>query len=564
MLDKIHIKNFAIIDSSVISFEKGFNVISGETGAGKSILIDALGLQLGDRADSSLVRNGEKRSEILSEFTLKNNSKPQDWLQENDFDEDLDCQLRRTLTANGKSKCFINSVPTTVSNTKIIGEMLVDIHGQHSHQSLTSTAEQINILDDYANHNELLNKISNSFSVLQELIKKQQKLQSESDTLVDRLDLLKYKLTELKQLNLEESEFKNLEEQHKTLTNSKEILEEAQKIIELTSESEHSLENNISQVMNCASKLNDFDSNSADIFTLVEQAQININELQSTLDLYLQTIDISPEHLQQVDERMSEIYSFARKYRIEPSDLLSFKEDLIKEIEVIESDINLFQKLDEKIINQQLDYKKLAEKLSKSRENSAKKLTKKVNSKLAELNMSGAVFSVQITETKLFGKKGLDKIIFMFAPNVGQGEKPLHKIASGGELSRISLAIQVASVNEKTDKTLIFDEVDSGIGGATAEVVARMLKQLSCYNQIICITHLPQVAAFSDQHLLIEKQSKGNNTFTKFKILNHNDKVMEIARMSGGININNETIDYAKNMINNATIYSKTIKEDIL
>lgn len=558
MLSTIYIKNFAIIDEKTIPFAAGFNVLSGETGAGKSILIDALGLQLGDRADSSWIRHGSSRCDIQSDFQLPENSTIHQWLVENEFNDDENaCQLRRTLSDNGKSKCYINAIPTTLGNTKALAENLVDIHGQHAHQSLTQPEKQLALLDSFANHAALAQSVKSAYQTWQALRKQQQSLQQGDSNISDKYDLLHYQLQELTDANIADGEFDELSDTQKRLSASSEIIQHAQAIHSALID-ENSLGEQLNQLMSLADKITQLDPRFADCHELLNQTMIYIDEAASSINSYSSALDIDPEALNDVETRMAQLHDLARKHRIEPQGLGELQNDLTTRLDSINQAMQQLQSIDADIAKAKQHYDKVASQLSDSRQAAGKRLTDAIHHQLAELNLENAQFRIDF---KVSGEKssGIDGITFMFSPNPGQGEKPLHKIASGGELSRISLAIQVASVASKSDATLIFDEVDSGVGGATAEVIGRLLKTLSQYNQIICVTHLAQVAAFADNHIKISKTVNDGKTFTDFHPLSGDARIEELARMSGGITMDEKTREHAQNLLNNAVQFSTTL-----
>ncbi|MBS9777381.1 MAG: DNA repair protein RecN [Gammaproteobacteria bacterium] len=558
MLASIYIKNFAIIDEKHIPFSAGFNVLSGETGAGKSILIDALGLQLGDRSDSSWIRYGSSRCDIQSEFILPPNSSIHTWLDEHEYnDEENTCQLRRTLSSNGKSKCYINGIPTTLGNTKTLAENLVDIHGQHAHQSLTAPEKQLTLLDSFANHHELINTVKNTYQIWQKLVKQKEILQNGDNNLEDRYDLIHYQLQELTESQIADNEFNQLSERQKTLAANNEIIQHTQTIQSALTE-EGSITAQLSQLHSIAEKITFLDENFSECCELINQSMIYIDEAASSINSYSSSLDLDPQALHDVETRMTELHDLARKHRVEPHELIKLQTNLHQRLEDIETALKQLQNIDSEIESAKKNYDKASEKLSNSRKKSAKKLADAIHLQLRELNLENARFRIEFT-SGIAKANGIDNITFMFSPNPGQGEKPLHKIASGGELSRISLAIQVASVASKSDATLIFDEVDSGVGGATAEVIGRLLKTLSQFNQIICVTHLAQVAAFADNHLKISKTVVKNETFTDFHPLTGKSRIEELARMSGGIKMDKKTREHAQNLLDNAVQFSSTL-----
>lgn len=557
MLSNIYIKNFAIIDEKTIPFAEGFNVLSGETGAGKSILIDALGLQLGDRADSGWIRHHTPRCEIQSDYQLPTDSAIHKWLKDNEFDDEDSCQLRRTLSANGKSKCYINGIPTTLGNTKILGEMLVDIHGQHAHQSLTSAEKQLTLLDNFAGHHDLLVAVKSAYQAWQTLLKQQQKLYQGEDNLEDKHDLLHYQLQELQAADIEENEFEQLAETQKRLSASHEIVHHAEALQRGVSD-DNGLKEQLGQLLYLAEKITKLDPRFTEANELLNQAEIYADEATSSINRYISHLDTDPQTLHHVETRMAQLHDLARKHRCEPTTLDNLQQDLSQQLKALKQTIEQLATIDQDIANAQADYYQAAKKLSQSRQAAGLRLCQAVQQQLQQLSLENARFSID-NKTHSPKANGTDSIVFMFAPNPGQGEKPLHKIASGGELSRISLAIQVASVADKSDATLIFDEVDSGIGGATAEVVGRLLKTLAQYNQIICVTHLAQVAAFADQHIQITKAVVDEETFTDFHILSGDERLEELARMSGGIKRDKKTLEHAQHLLDNAVQFNTTL-----
>lgn len=562
MLEEINISNFAIIDQQTVPFARGFNVMSGETGAGKSILIDALGLQLGDRADSGWIRHGATRCDIQSSYHFPADSNITQWLASNEFDgdEDGNCQLRRTLSTNGKSKCYINGIPTTVGNTKQLGEMLVDIHGQHAHQSLIQADKQLALLDGFANHRELQKSVKAAYQTWQKQCKRQQQLLNNDTNLSDKRDLLRYQLEELETLQVGDGEFQALSDEQKRLSSANDILTQVN-AIDQAIDGDNSVNSALNHIINAATQIAALDESAAPVSELFNQALIYIDEGRDALNHYAQSIDLDPERLHNVEARMSALHDMARKHRTTPDELASLQSELQQQLETLENSLTELSQIDAAIEKAKSDYVAKAQKLSDKRQKAAKKLSRAVDENLALLNLENARFSIEFSESQGYKASGIDHIVFLFAPNPGQGEKPLHKIASGGELSRISLAIQVAGVATQTNTTLIFDEVDSGIGGATAEVVGRLLKTLSQYNQIICVTHLAQVAAFADRHIEISKSVKAGETFTQFHLLDEKAQIQELARMSGGINPDKKTQEHAKKLRDNAVQFTQTIKQ---
>lgn len=560
MLDSIHLKNFAIVSQAEVEFRPGFNVLSGETGAGKSILIDALGLILGDRADSSWVRHGQTNCDIQAHFSFTNPAIGE-WLSDYQFhdSEESQAQLRRNLRSQGKHQAYINGIPATLNHNKAVGEMLVNIHGQHAHQSLTDPDKQLDILDQYKPATALRQQVKTLYNDIKKLEKDKRQLLENSDDLPQRLDFLSYQLEELNALNLADGEFAQLAEKQKQFSNLARIQQTVVELETLLTGAESNLQHSTNAAAQLAEKLSTLDERSQEISHLLEQASIYLDEASSALRSYANKIDGDPEEIANIEARMQQLFEVARKHRVEPEQLSDKQQAIDSEIAELSAHSKTLAKIDEQLAELKKQYQVKATELSKHRQQQAKKLEKEVIKLLAELSMSDAKFIIEFSLLEGGNSKGIDKVVFLIAPNPGQPAKPLHKIASGGELSRISLAIQVASISQNTDTTLIFDEVDSGIGGATAEVVGRLLAKLARYNQIICVTHLPQVAAYADHHIFISKRIENKATFTEFKPLAQTQQVLEIARMSGGINMDKQTQQHAENLLENAAVFKQTI-----
>ncbi|MPV85458.1 DNA repair protein RecN [Ostreibacterium oceani] len=581
MLSQLFLKNFAIVDEQTVTFAPGLNVLSGETGAGKSILIDALGLQLGDRADATWIRHGATRADIQASLTLSPSSAAYQWLLAHELlddellgdellgdellgdellgDEllggaasvDSVCHLRRTLNRNGKSQCYINGIPVTVGMTKHLGELLVDIHGQHAHQSLTAPEQQRQLLDGFAVHHDLLTQTQTAYATWQQLEKRKTQLQDNDQSLIDKKNLLDYQLDELTALNLQPDEFEALESQQKQLASASARLDLSQQLQQHFEGEGEGLLAVLQRANTLCDKLQATDDDAQEIADFIAQTRIYADEANSALAHYINRIELDPAQLAEVESRMSALHQLARKHHTSPDALLDLTQAIADERDALTQSLLQLQDIDKQIAEAEKQYRQAAQALSDSRQLAAKQLAQQVNARLDELNLVNAVFDITISATRATAS-GVDNVLFMFAPNPGQAAKPLHKIASGGELSRISLAIQVASVSQKTDATLIFDEVDSGIGGATAEVVGRLLKTLAQYNQILCVTHLAQVAAYADNHILISKQVNDAMTTTHFAYLDEAQKIAELARMSGGIAMDEKTLEHAQHLRQNA------------
>jgi DNA repair protein RecN (Recombination protein N) len=555
MLNQIYIRNFAIIDALELEFRSGMTVLTGETGAGKSILVDALGLVLGDRADSDVVRHGEERAEISAEFNIDTLPAVLDWLKENDLDEENSCTLRRVVSNEGRSKCYINGRPSSLQLIKELGEMLVDIHGQHQHQSLLKADIQRQLLDDYCGNQKLADETRALQQRWKNTLDELEQLSQSNRDRDARLDLLRYHLQELDGLALEPNEFQSLEEEQRRLAHGGRLLEQCASALNTLYDSEEvSAQGILDRSLNDLEELRDIDPRLSNICILLNEASIQIQEASNELRHYVEQLEIDPERLQWVEQRLGAIHDLARKHHAEPEALLQLQQSFSDELNRLENaDIELGQlqkQLDE--LHQQ--YQTTAKKLSQARAKGAKKLSAAVTEIIRQLGMPAGEFAITLLprEEQTPHRHGLENISFEVAANPGQPSRPLNKVASGGELSRISLAIQVLLANNQKIPTLIFDEVDTGIGGAVAETVGRQLRTLGVSHQVMCVTHLPQVAALGHHHLQVSKSIEGKSTRTKIQVLSNDQRQEEIARMLGGMEITQQTRAHAKEMIDRA------------
>lgn len=552
MLTHIHIWNFAIVEALDIELESGLSVLTGETGAGKSILLDALGLALGDRADSTVIRHGESRAEISVTFNTSQATNAEVWLKEHELDSEHECIIRRTVNEKGPSKAFINGKPATVQQLRELAEMLVDLHGQHEHQSLMKAEVQQQLLDDYASHSDLVSKVSTSFSEWNKLNTEFKKLNSAKNEQDHRLDLLRYQVNELETLNLQTGESEKLDIEHKRLSNASQLLQTTELALHVLQENDKdSISQQLSHFTLELQQLGKTDNKLNEIAGLLDNAMIQVNEASSELHQYVDNLELDPQRLSYLDERISTIHNLARKHHVNPDELPALLEDLQKELDSIENADGHLEKLQQDIVITASTYQQAANDLSKSRTNVAKILSTKVSENMQELGMEGGTFEVALNayEAESFHANGNEQIEFLVSANPGSPAKSLSKVASGGEISRISLAIQVITAESTRIPTLIFDEVDVGIGGRVAEIVGRKLKQLANHRQVICVTHLAQVAALGDHHLQVSKQSDSATTISQIDYLGTQQRVKELARMMGGIEITEQTLSHAEEML---------------
>lgn len=554
MLRHLHIRQFAIVDELEIEFEPGMTVLTGETGAGKSILIDAIGLLLGDRADSESVRDGAKRAEITAEFDLADATQASAWLTEReltDEDEPGQCLIRRSIGADGRGRATINGSAVTVRDLKELGESLLDIHGQHAHQSLLKGTEQRDLLDDYGGHLELRGQLA---GVCQDHRLAEERLASltGAEDHSQRMDFLRYQIAELEALKLGEDELIELEAEHRRLANSGRLLEDGQRALALLyGEEGGSSYDLISQAATLLGNLGELDEALNEIAQSADSARIQIQEAAGSLRNHLEAMDLDPARLDWVNNRLTAIHDLARKHHVPPEELPAHLLALREELNGLENAGEEIGKLESRLTELREQYGELASKLHKARNKTAKDLASRIQGIVRELGMPQAVFEIAVESLndEALHTSGADRIEFRICANPGQTARPLSKVASGGELSRISLAIQVIAANSTQVPSLIFDEVDTGIGGGVAEIVGRQLKTLGATRQTLCVTHLPQVAAQASQQLFVSKEVVDGQTRTAIRTLENTERVEELARMLGGVEITEQTRAHAQEML---------------
>ena len=555
MLNHIRIRNFAIIDHLDLDFKDRLTTLTGETGAGKSILLGALGLLLGDRADSDSVRTGSSKAEISAEFDVTKLKAVQNWLKEKELDSEGDCLLRRRLGADGRSRAFINGSPVPLQDMRQLGEMLVDIHGQHEHQSLMKPDMQRQLLDDYAEHKTSLQKVSELYKQWQQEKKRYTELQLASQDKNDRLDLLRYQVNELEKLELLDGEFEQLQQEHLLLANSDQLHDNSSSaLLALYDADDNSIYSQVSKQAQKIESLLSADNSLTPAFEMLSEAMVQIEETASLLRDYTDNLNNDPQRFIEVESRLGIIHDLARKHHIDPDQLHEVYEHLSTELNQLDNaDENLSQ-LEKSVAQLEKDFYAEAKKLSTSRQKTAQKLNKAISQSMQTLGMGGGQFKIQLTEKDQPTASGIDLIEYMVSTNSGQPFKALAKTASGGELARISLAIQMITAQQGRIPTLIFDEVDTGVGGGIAEIVGKHLRTLGESRQVFCITHLPQVASQAHHHMQVYKHSDGKETRTEIIPLEMEQRVDEISRMLGGIEITQQTIDHAKDMLSRSQL----------
>jgi len=559
MLTYIHIWNFAVVEKLDIEINDGLTIVTGETGAGKSIMLDALGLSLGDRADSSIVRHGCDKAEISVSFSTADTPDAEAWLVEHEMNSENECIIRRSINTNGSSKAFINGIPSPIKLLRELGEKLVDLHGQHEHQSLLKNDLQRLLLDDYAKNQTILKKVKQNYKAWQQLNNEYQRLTQASKDRTAQLELLRYQVNELDTLNLQKGEVKEIDLEHKRLANANQLLSSSDSVLQSLADDENT---NIANILNRSivelDSLSKLDESIKPANDLLNNALINIDEATSELRNYISTLEIDPQRLDILEQRLADIQNLSRKHNISSDTLYTLLPKLSEELDNLENADVRLGNLESEIQQAATTYLASAKDLSKKRQTAAKKLSKLVTASMQTLGMEGGKFEASVTtQTDAnFTALGLDNIEFLVSANPGQALKPLAKVASGGELSRISLAINVITAKDTRIPTLVFDEVDVGIGGRVAEIVGLELRALSSHSQVLCVTHLPQVAALGHHHLQVNKSSNKNITTTQITNLSKEQRIEEIARMLGGVNITEQTRSHAKEMIEQATTSS--------
>ena len=553
MLQTLSLRDFVIVDQLELDLSSGFTVLTGETGAGKSILLDALSLVLGERADSSQIREGSNRAEISALFRID----PQQidhfnhWLDEQGFpleDEGQSLLLKRTVEVNGRSRAFINGSVATLAQLREAGDQLVDIHGQHAHQLLLKSGAQRELLDRHANHMDLVTEVAQLFKTLNESRRKLEQAENAGQDVERERERLEWQLEELTELSPLEGEWATIQSEHARLANGAKIISGCQEAIDVLSDAENSVESTLSKASANMSALAEHDSALSDISQALESAQIQIDEAVHSLNRYLQKLDLDPARLSEVEERMQALHSAARKYRTEADDLPKLLLDTTERLEALTASQNI-EALREKVQQEELAYLKQAKQLTQKRNKAALDLGKQVTAAMQDLSMAGGQLEIALLPLAEGGAHGLEQIEFLVAGHAGSTPRSLAKVASGGELARISLAISVITSKASFTPTLIFDEVDAGIGGAVAETVGKLLRQLGESHQILCVTHLPQVAAQGNHHLKVSKSQAGDKTLSQVAPLGRSERVEEVARMLGGATITDTTRRHARELL---------------
>ncbi len=535
MLNQIHIQNFVIVDELRLDFHTGFNVLTGETGAGKSIWVDAVMLALGSRADSNVVREGADQCSISLCFDLKGNQSATQWLEQHDLQSDDECIIRRIIKKDGKSKSTVNGIPCSQSMIKALCPKVLLTQSQHQHQALTKTSRQRRQLDIFAQSLPLVEQCENFCKDWQSLQTQIDHLRCKIPNKEDELALWQYQLDEIKQLNYQPNEWQSLCDEHQQCHNAAEFMQHINSALQVLSASD--TPNARDYLQQAVTHLNQTDQDNTTIkeaTELLNTADIHLEEAEQSLQNFKNQMDLSPERLAYLDKRIQTMHDIARKHQCQPNEIDSLKTQIQNKIDTLKNLDDKLNQLQQQADQLQQQYQTVAKKLSSKRVKAAKTLSQTITQMIQPLGMQSAQFKIDLsTDLQQITPHGQDHIDFLVSTNAGQKLQPMSKTASGGELSRISLSLQVAIAGKCHPPTLIFDEVDAGIGGRTADTVGDLLQQLGQKNQILCITHLAQIAAKGCQHFNISKSVKDNQTFSTMKVLTDKQRIDEIARMLG-------------------------------
>ncbi|WP_308597444.1 DNA repair protein RecN [uncultured Haemophilus sp.] len=554
MLTQLTINNFAIVRQLEIELAKGMSVITGETGAGKSIAIDALGLCLGQRIETSMVREGQERAEICATFFIEPTNPAYQWLQEQELqdpDNPSDCILRRVINADGRSKAFINSTPVSASQLKEIGQYLIHINGQHASQLLLKNDYQLQLVDTFAHHNDLLAQMREDYRAwknLQLQVKNFQQKVAENEA---KKQLLQYQVEELDEFALRPNEYLELEEDQRRLSNSEQLTQLSQSALQLLSENETvNIDSMLYRATQYIDELSELDPRYASVQTMLNDALIQVQEATSEVQHLASHIEQDPMLLQEIEQRLGQALQLARKHNVKPEELVEWHQKLKAELTAL---VDFSESEERLILEEKAAFEKMqhtAKQLHESRCQAAEKLAQQVTYSIKGLAMENAEFFIEVnSDLNKVAANGADNIVFTLRSNLGQQAQLLAKVASGGELSRISLAIQVLTSDQSAIPTLIFDEVDVGISGKTASVVGKLLRQLGDKCQVLCVTHLPQVACHGHHQFNVEKFTADDKTETKMTALSQEERVSALARLLGGSEITDLALANAQEML---------------
>lgn len=555
MLKSIDIKGLAVVDQLNLELEQGMTVLTGETGAGKSILLTAMKLCLGERADASLLRPGANKADLSLEFDITDLPASQQWLIDNDLDDEGDCFIRRTINADGRSKAYINGQAVNLKALQQLSKHLINIHGQHAHLDLLHPGKQCELVDSSLPSQALLLECRKQYSHWKRLTEELHHLTDGNEDNESEKQLLKYQINELEQANIIHIDYDELVQEHALASNMRKIIETSAHQIDILYENENaSIYGQINNVSHELELLADLAPEFTSVGEQIKEASIQIQEASRDLRHQIDQQEDDPEKLSLLDQQLSSIHELARKLHVEPSQLSDKYTQLTARLDLLENRNEKLSALQLDIAEAETLYRKKAELLHNERKQHALKLSRNITNTLKTLGLPDGKLNINVNHLAKQPpqKNGLDDVIFLISTNPGMPDSPIGKVASGGELSRISLAIQVVTSRRNTTPTLVFDEVDAGIGGGVAETVGIRLRELACDRQVLCVTHLPQVASQGHQHLLVSKQKSQQQTKTKIDSLNQTQRINEVARMLGGIDLSDKTIAHAKEMVEKA------------
>jgi DNA repair protein RecN (Recombination protein N) len=542
MLQRLAIQNLAIIDAVTLDFDSGFSALTGETGAGKSILIDALGLLMGARADTQLVRSGRERADVSGEFSLKGRADLQGWLEAQeclDADDPQHLLLRRVVYAEGRTRAFINGQPVNLNVLRELGEQLIEIFGQSESQTLLKPEIQRALLDDYAGHEPLLDAARGAAERVQQVERDIAALRSAAAQDPAQVEFLRFQVRELEALKLGENEIEQLDQEHRRLANAQELLADGQTALELLTLGDSSADAQLGQALALLAGLSALDGSLEEALQLATTAQAQAREAADGLRRALDRLDAEPDRLDQLERRLQAIHDIARKHRVKPADLPALMRTLDASLQGLEGAAGQLDALEIEHKRALDHYRSAATALHESRQAAAERLSSSATDTVRPLGMAHARFEIRVLaeDPLVVRPHGNDEVRFDFSANPGQAPRPLARVASGGELSRVSLALQVVALQHKGVGTLVFDEVDAGISGAVADIVGQQLQRLGTQRQVFCVTHLAQVAAQADRHYAIRKRVEDGETYTEVEALSEPQRVDELARMQGGTDV---------------------------
>lgn len=551
MLAQLTISHFAIVRELEIDFHSGMTAITGETGAGKSIAIDALGLCLGGRAEADMVRRGASRADLCARFSLKDTPAAQRWLEQNQLESGHECLLRRVISADGRSRGFINGTAVPLSQLRELGQLLIQIHGQHAHQLLTKPEHQKTLLDGYTGEYALTQLMAERYRQWHKSCRDLAQYQQQSQERAARVDLLQYQLKELNEFNPLSGEFEQIDEEYKRLANSGQLLTTCQHALTVLADGEEcNLQSQLYAAKQLVSELVGMDSKLSGVLDMLEEASIQLSEASDELRHYHDRLDLDPNRLFALEQRISRQIALARKHQITPEELPEFYQSLLEEQRLLDDSADSLESLSQMVVEHHQLALETAKQLHTLRQNSADELTQLITESMHSLSMPHGMFSIDVAfDERHLTAEGADHIEFRVTTNPGQPLQPIAKVASGGELSRIALAIQVITARKMETPALIFDEVDVGISGPTAAVVGKLLRQLGESTQVMCVTHLPQVAGCGHHHFFVCKETDGEMTETHMHPLDKRARLQELARLLGGSEVTRNTLANAKELL---------------